>query len=79
MLDLFLPDGHLIVGLEDDPDGSLRVYVDHRSTGIHSHVIDPKAVEEIRNAWAATHMGHLTTRIPSDALCSCRLPEQPAP
>lgn len=74
MLDLFMPDGHLIVGLEDDPDGSLRVYLDHRATGIHTHVANEPAKAEVRSAWAGSHMGHLTTRVPKDALCDCPLP-----
>ena len=74
MLDLFYPDGHLIVGLEDDDDGSLRVYVDHRSTGIHSHVADHGAQAEIRDAWVGSYRGHLTTRIPREALCDCPPP-----
>jgi len=71
MFDLLFPDGHLVVGLEDDADGSLRVYVDQRSTGIHSHVADPDAKTRIRGAWSSSRMGHLTTQIPRDALCDC--------
>jgi hypothetical protein len=74
MFDLLLPEGHLIVGIEDDPDGSLRVYLDMRSTGVHTHVADESAKAEVRNAWAASFMGHLTTRVPQKALCTCPLP-----
>ena len=59
----------LIVGIEDDPDGSLRVYVDARHTGIHTHIDDESAKEQVRNAWASSV--HLTAPIPREALCDC--------
>jgi len=74
MLDLFRPDGHLIVGVEDDTDGSLRVYLDMRSTGLHTHVDDESAKAEVRRAWSASYMGHLTTQVPKEALCTCPTP-----
>ena len=69
MIDLLFPDGHLIVGLVDDADGSLRVLLDHASTGIHTHVDDKAVQQELRERWAGTTV--LTTRIPRDALCDC--------
>lgn len=68
---LMHPEGHIIVGLQDDSDGSLRVYLDHRSTGLHTHVDDEKAQAELRSAWGASFMGHLTTQVPATALCKC--------
>lgn len=66
------PNGHLVVGLEDDTDGSVRVYLDHRWRGIHTHVKDAQAVERVRRAWASSYRsGHLFTTVPRDALCDC--------
>lgn len=70
MIDLLFSDGHLVVGIEDDPDGSLRVYLDMRSRGIHTHVDDEDAKAEVRSAWANA-MSHITTRVPNDALRDC--------
>jgi hypothetical protein len=63
------PDHHLLVGLEDDADGSLRVYVDARYLGIHTHVDDEAAKEEVRRGYASAH--HVTAHIPRDSLCDC--------
>ena len=70
MIDLLFSDGHLIVGLEDDPDGSLRVYLDARFRGIHTHVDNEEAKAEVRRAWSGA-MSHITTRVPDSALCDC--------
>lgn len=68
---LFDPDSHLVVGPEDDTeDGSLRVYVDSRYTGIHSHVADEGVKDQFRQAWAMASMP-LCTTIPAEALCNC--------
>lgn len=64
-----LQDERLIVGLEDDADGSLRVYVDMRSTGIHTHVSDESAKDQYRRAFGSSR--HLTSVIPSSVLCDC--------
>lgn len=69
-MSIFSLDDHLVVGLGADTDGSLRVYLDHRSTGIHSHVADPEARAEIERAWA-NPMGHVFTTVPRSALCDC--------
>lgn len=65
-------DARLIVGIEDDPDGSLRVYVGARYTGIHTHVLDEEAKEDVRRAWPG--WGHLFADIPAAALCDCPPP-----
>jgi hypothetical protein len=41
----------LLVGLEDEPDGTLRVYLGHRAKGIYMQVITPQAQEHFRRAW----------------------------
>jgi hypothetical protein len=64
----------LIVGVEDDPDGSLRVYLGARWKGIHVHVDDETARAEIRRAWGDPLSAHVfTARPPADALCQCVL------
>jgi hypothetical protein len=67
---MFGPAARLVVGLEDDPDGSLRVYVAPRYSGIHSHVDDEEAKRTLRREWASV-FGHLTADIPAHALCNC--------
>jgi hypothetical protein len=52
----------LVVGVEDDPDGSLRMYVGHRFKGIYAIVDDPAEKEKLRSAWGSG--GHLFTAIP---------------
>jgi hypothetical protein len=52
----------LVVGVEDDPDGSLRMYVGRRSKGIYAIVDDPAEQDRLRSAWGSG--GHLLTAIP---------------
>jgi hypothetical protein len=60
-----------VVGVEDDPDGSLRMYVGHRARGIHTHVVDERDKQELRRAWANV-MGHVVVEAPPvEALCDC--------
>ncbi len=70
IIDLIHPDGRLIVGVGTDADGSLRVYLGMRSTGLHAHVDGEDAKAEVLRAWHGTY-GHLTTRVPASALCRC--------
>jgi len=73
---LGLGDSRLIVGIEDDTDGSLRVYVGARWKNIHTHVEDEGTKREVRNAWGGAH-GHVVADIPADALCDCPPPASP--
>lgn len=54
----------LVVGLEDEPGGMLRVYVGHRSEAIYT-LIDASHAEAqraLRNAWARG--GHVVIPCP---------------
>jgi hypothetical protein len=58
----------LVVGVEDGPDGTLKVYVDARWKGLYAIVEDAEAQEAIRRAWANTS-SHLTiTKPPPECL-----------
>ena len=70
MMFKIIPRERLIVGLEDDADGSLRVYVDARWTGIHTHVDDPEVKDKLRRSWGSST--HLTSVIPDSVLCDCQ-------
>lgn len=69
------PDFHLITGLEDDTDGSLRVYVGPRWKGIHTHVDDEEAKKQLRSQFG---WGHIGSTVPREALCDCPPPEEEA-
>lgn len=53
----------LVVGVEDGPEGMLKVYVDARHRGLYALVEDAEAQQAIRRAWANTS-SHLTITIP---------------
>lgn len=60
-----------LVGVEDDPDGSARVYFDVRAWNRHTHIDDSAAKEAVKRAWA-NPMGHLTITKPRrDQWCGC--------
>jgi hypothetical protein len=59
---LFAGTHTLLVGVEDDPDGGIRVYLGHRGRGLYAVITDADAIEEVRNAWAGG--GHVTIPIP---------------
>lgn len=40
-----------VVGIEDDPDGGLRVFLGHRSRGLYCVIDDAAAIEQIRAMW----------------------------
>jgi hypothetical protein len=64
------PESHLLVGIEDDPDGGIRVYLDARYERTHTH-IGPQHPDEIRKAraaWAGSG-DTVITNIPDAALC----------
>lgn len=59
----------LVVGVEDDPSGMLRVYIDHRSYGRYVLIEHEEDKERARDAWAQSFGGHLTMkRPPADAV-----------
>lgn len=61
----------LIVGVEDDPNGMLRVYIDHRSYGHYVLIEDEEDKERARRAWDMSYQGHLfMKRPPSEAVYS---------
>lgn len=66
------PDAVPIVGVEADPraDGGTRVYIGNRELGLHTHVNDAEALEQIRAALGST-TGVVTTRVPIEVWCSC--------
>lgn len=72
MFPSLFPNTHLITGLGEDADGSLRVYLDARYLGRHTHVDDEGAKAEIRRQFPG--MGHVFTDVPFEALCDCPEP-----
>ena len=66
------PDSMLVTAIEHDPNEpeTRRVYLGHRSLGLHTHVKDPEAIRQLEAAWA-NNRGHLTTRVPRTAWCTC--------
>jgi len=66
-----MPGARLLVGVQRDLDGGVRVYVNMRSTGIHTHVAAGESADQIESAWLGA-MSHLwLTDVPDDALCDC--------
>jgi hypothetical protein len=43
-----------VVGVEDDPDGGVRVFFGHRSDGRYVWITDEVSVCEVRETWAQT-------------------------
>jgi hypothetical protein len=66
----------LLVGVSEnlDPDGSLRIYVGARYTGIHTHTAEPEDIEKIRRAWSGAR-GHQFIEVRTENLCNCPEPE----
>ena len=52
MLDILSGQAVLIVGIEDNPDGGLRVYLGHRGDGIFVIVDDEDCIATIRQVWS---------------------------
>jgi hypothetical protein len=69
--------GRLLVGVEADPEeaGGFRVYLNHRASGLHTHV-PADAPDEDRAQLAQLAAGgwaqHLIIDVPVTALCDCR-------
>ncbi len=58
-LGLLLGD-YLVVGVEDEPTGGIRVYLNHRPAGYYVIVTNKEDIAAARSAWANAAMGHLT-------------------
>jgi hypothetical protein len=52
----------LLVGVEDQDDGGLRMYLGHRASGVYAVVYDDDAKATVRRAWASR--SHVTVPIP---------------
>lgn len=65
MVDLMTGRTALVVGVKDDPDGALKVYVGARYRGIYVLVDDANAQHEIQRAWATG--GHVLVPLPDDS------------
>lgn len=58
----------LLVGLEDQDDGGLRLYLGHRADGLYVVLDDEAAKVQARRAWAVG--GHVTIPVPpADRIC----------
>ena len=67
--DILLGQAVLIVGVEDNPDGGLRVYLGHRGDGIFVIVKDEASIATVRRAWSGgQHCFASKKDIPDDAL-----------
>lgn len=58
----------LVTGVEDDPEGGVRVYFGHRSDHHYVFCTDPEGVETVRRAWG-NQMGHVTMPKPDWFYC----------
>ena len=59
----------LIVGVEDNPNGGIRVYLGHRGDGIFVIVDDEESIATVRRSWSGgQHCLTNTDGIPDDAL-----------
>jgi len=52
----------LLVGIEDQDDGGLRLYLNHRSLGWYALIYDEDVKARVRDAWAGS--GHVTVPVP---------------
>ena len=59
MVDLLFGTGVLIVGVEDQPEGWMKVYIGARYKNIYCVVTNPEDQERVRRAWNSTGM-HVT-------------------
>lgn len=53
----------LLVGLEDNGDGGLRVYLKSRSEGLYALVYDEEAKAELLRGWGGYGAGHGSSHI----------------
>lgn len=63
MTDLLFGNACLIVGVEDDPGGWLKVYLGARYKNIYCVVTNPEDQERVKKAWGSTAM-HVTMPLP---------------
>lgn len=76
-MSVFGPDACLLVGVgPDEADGSMRVYLDARWRGLHTHVSDPEGKAQVRRAWAGGYRSHTFVAVPHEHRCNCPEPEQ---
>ena len=67
--DILTGEAILIVGVEDNPNGGIRVYLGHRGDGIFVVVDDEESIATVRHAWSGTqHVFTNRENIPDDAL-----------
>lgn len=52
-----------VVGVEDNGDGALRVYLGHRAKGLYVLVEDEDAKAQVQRAWEGCS-GHITIAVP---------------
>lgn len=60
---LFAGTHTLLVGVEDDPEGGLRLYLGHRAKGAYAVIDDPEEIARIRQSWGGAR-GYITVPIP---------------
>jgi hypothetical protein len=53
-----------LVGVEDGPHGSLKVYFDHRSRGLYALIFDEAVKADVRDAWAGVRQVLMPTPPP---------------
>ena len=58
----------LLVGLENGPEGALKVYLGRRSKGLHLLVTDPDEQALFRRAWATGGHVWMWPLPPADAI-----------
>jgi len=69
LTDILLGTAILIVGVEDNPSGGIRVYLGHRGDGIFVIVDDEASIAAARRAWAGSSHSFVSKKdIPEDAL-----------
>jgi hypothetical protein len=69
-------DSVMVVGVEDGPDGSLKVYIGARYQRRYVLVDDPQGQDNVRRAWGQG--GHVFTQLPPNT-CVFVDPAAPAP
>ena len=61
-----------LVGLEDDPEGGVRVYFGARHLNLHSHIDDPEVIDQLRREWGNVMTHVLIPTPPREAWCGCQ-------
>ena len=68
MVDLLIGTGVLITGIEDQPEGWMKVYVGSRYKNIYVVCTEPEDQERVRRAWGSSAMHLMMPRPPPEAL-----------